>query len=276
MRNSIIFIVAMIAFGWIGWLIDGMPTTATETGLGMLLWILSPLIVSFLLRGFAKDGWSSLGWRPAFKGNGFVYTVSILFYPVALMVVLGLGQLFGAVNCPPVKPTPDQAIMLFLPMIIPQLIINVFEESGFRGYLTPKFLDRGMGRLTAHLAVGLVWGLWHLPYLRVILPYSGEGLITLVPRFLLGTMAVSIVYGELRRQGGSLWPAIVMQTVGGATIGTVLALKISVPKAAWLFMPMTEGGVMILFAAAVGFWLLGRKRPEGTEEEPEPDMSVEP
>ena len=49
----------------------------------------------------------------------------------------------------------------------------------------------------AHLLVGLIWGAWHLPYLRVITPYTMENLATLVPRFLLNGARLGAVAGGI-------------------------------------------------------------------------------
>jgi hypothetical protein len=46
--------------------------------------------------------------------------------------------------------------------------------------------------------VGLIWGAWHLAYFSFAMSYTTESAATLVPRFLVATIAVSIVYGEIR------------------------------------------------------------------------------
>jgi hypothetical protein len=95
-----------------------------------------------------------------------------------------------------------------------------------------------------------------------------ENLATLVPRFLLGTMAVSIVYGEIRILTDSVWPAVLMQTAGGIFIGAlVLNDFIQVASGAeFLFAPVLEGGlIIVLFALiGVGIHLLRRKTREKT------------
>ena len=115
-----------------------------------------------------------------------------------------------------------------------------------------------------HVLVGLIWGIWHLPYLRAITPYTTESLATLIPRFLAGTIAASIVYGEIRILTKSVWPSILMQTAGGTFIGTVVLKDFIEAKSRmeFLFDPVLEGGLnIILFTLiGVGIYMLRRNR----------------
>ena len=80
-----------------------------------------------------------------------------------------------------------------------------------------------------------------------------ESLTTLLPRFLLGTIAVSIVYGEIRILTNSVWPAVLMQTVGGAFIGALMLDDLlMISSRGWLFGPVLEGGLMIGFSTVIG------------------------
>ena len=255
-RNVLIFTILVLALGWVGRWIDSVIGAAPGVGPGMIIWIASPLVVSFLLRAFAGDGWSDLGVKVALKGEARWYVVSLLIYPAAAVVILGInhwsgesGHLNGGALF----------ITVFVAALLPQLLLNVFEESGFRGYLAPKLTALGVDRLLGHAIVGLVWGAWHLPYLAAITSYSSESLATLAPRFLLGAIAVSLVYGEIRLRTNSVWPAIIMQTAGGAFIGGLIAAgHVPAGRYAWLRMPALEGGFMLAMFAALGLWLFAR------------------
>lgn len=110
----------------------------------------------------------------------------------------------------------------------------------------------------------MIWGIWHLPYLRAITPYTTESLATLIPRFLAGTIAASIVYGEIRILTKSVWPSVLMQTAGGIFIGTVVLKDFieATSRMEFLFDPVLEGGLnIILFTLiGVGIYMLRRNR----------------
>jgi len=255
-RNILIFTFFVLALGWVGRWIDGAMGATPGVGPGMAIWIASPLVVSFLLRAFAGDGWGDLGIKVALKGDARWYAISLFVYPAAAIVVLGINHWSGEFATPGAETV---FFSVFIAALLPQILLNIFEESGFRGYLAPKLTALGVDRLMGHTVVGLVWGAWHLPFLVAIIPYSNESLATLAPRFLLGTIAASLVYGEIRLRTNSFWPAVVMQTVGGAFIGALVAAgHVPQTRYAWLRMPALEGGFMIAMFAALGLWLYAR------------------
>ncbi len=280
MRNVFIFTVAVLALSWVARWVESVvggpltsgaatdPGAAASGGLGMAIWIASPLVVSFLLRAFAGDGWRDLGAGVSLRGEARWYAVSLVLYPAAAIIVLGINHWSGEVSA---GGREGLFLQTLLAALLPQLLQNVLEESGFRGYLTPKLAALGVDRLLNHAIVGLIWGAWHLPFLRTITFYTNESLVTLAPRFLLGTVAASIVYGEIRLRTNSVWPAIIMQTSGGAFIGALVAAgHIPWARYAWLRTPTIEGGFMLAMFGAFGLWLYARarerEREAGTDE----------
>lgn len=49
-------------------------------------------------------------------------------------------------------------------MVVTVIIVGIFEELGWRGFLLPR-LQRGRSALAAALIMGLMWLPWHLPEL---------------------------------------------------------------------------------------------------------------
>lgn len=266
-RNLVVFTLLVIALPWLGRWLDYLMGNAPSQGIGITLWIITPLVASFLLRAFAGDGWKDLGIRPAIKGNVLWYVFSLLVYPICATLILVIGFALGTISF------PDFSLLLFVQaftlVLVQQAIKNIFEEFGFRGYLAPKMYKLGLNVFVAHVVVGLIWGVWHLPYLRAITPYTTESLATLIPRFLAGAIAASIVYGEIRILTNSVWPAWLMHTVGAAFIGAPMLhglFKIS-SGMEFLISPVIEGGLMIVLFTliGIGIHLLRRKRTMTTQ-----------
>lgn len=95
------------------------------------------------------------------------------------------------------------------------------EEWGWRGYLLPKLLPLGQG--VALVATGVVWGLWHAPFILLgynypLHPRSGVLLMTLF------CVLFGVLFGWLRLAARSVWPAAVGHAVlnGGAGLLPVL------------------------------------------------------
>ncbi len=122
----------------------------------------------------------------------------------------------------------------------------------------------GLNVFVAHVVVGLIWGVWHFPYLSVIMPYPTESMATLIPRFLAGAIAASIVYGEIRIATDSVWPAWLMHTVGAAFVGPLILQDFIQVASGTEFVvaPVVEGGLMIVLLTliGVGIHLLRRRR----------------
>jgi CAAX protease family protein len=100
----------------------------------------------------------------------------------------------------------------------------VLEEGGWRGVGQPLLLQSGVSPLLAAIAIGLVWGLWHVPRdIFADLPGS-LGAITYLtqylPAFLLGTVTTSIIAMYfMNRIGGALLPAIMVHGLANDAMG---------------------------------------------------------
>ena len=109
LRNVLIFTVVAAFIGWIGGWIDSiLPDQGAHTEpdtIGAALWIASPLITVILLRTF--------------------YGITI-----------GLGVCFGWADAS--KFSLSAYLPIFGFWIAFEFIKNIFEESVWRGYLTPK------------------------------------------------------------------------------------------------------------------------------------------
>ena len=258
-RNLIIFTILVLASGWLGRWIDALTGSSSSAGMGMLIWITAPLVISFLLRALAGDGWRDLGIKPAFKGNGVWYAISILVYPLCATLIVVIGLAAGVISFS-ASATGGMFVQAFTLLLVSQILTNIPEEFGFRGYLAPKMYGLPSNTFVAHVMVGLIWGLWHTPYLAAITPYTTESLTTLLPRFLLGTIVASIVYGEVRLLTNSVWPAVLMQTAGGAFIGALMLDDlITISSGTWLFTPVLEGGLLIIFFTLIGVGIYLRR-----------------
>ncbi len=228
-HNLIIFTIAVLSIGWIGHGLDVLLDNPSSESLGMLLWIITPLGACLLLRGFSGDGWKDFGIRLNFKGNLIWYVVSILIFPVVTGLILAIGK----VSCFIFFPTPlSETLVSFLPVftlaLIPGFFKNIFEESAWRGYLTPRIFSLDLNDYTGHIIVGLIWALWHVPYYlyflnRTILrDYTTLNTAAFIPLALLTIVAYSFAFGEIRLLTGSIWPAVLMHAVEDALVNPLI------------------------------------------------------
>jgi membrane protease YdiL (CAAX protease family) len=269
-RYIFIFAILVNGLAWLGPVLGGDPTTP---GPGFLVWGTAPLVSALVMVFLLRDK-VSLGFKPAFRGNGRWYALSILAFPVIIAVVLGLGLLLGASTIS--NFTAPAFATAMIPLAVIFFFFAFFEEVGWRGYLAPRVYGLNDG-LLGHVLVGLIWASWHFPYLRELWAHTSEGLVTLLPRFILGTIVFAVVYGEIRIRTGSVWPAVLMHWIGNTFANTLLTgfagegFVSFVPGMEWLGSFGVEGVVMIVLFGLLGGVLYLRRRGQG---ETQPAMTT--
>lgn len=258
LRNLIIFSLVVISSGWLGYALDTAMNNPPGQSLGMLLWLVLPLVALIVLRTFAGDGWRDFGLRPNFKGNAAWYALSALAYPLSAILVLGLGLALGLITLR--SELVSAWAITAVGAILPSFIKNIFEEFAWRGHLAPKISALGLKDYVGHLLVGVIWWAWHIPYWlfyidrSLIQVYAPSDLPLFFFMALINLMAASVVYGEIRLLTNSVWPAVLMHTAGNALVDTltIAQLAVVVPGFTWLISPNPISVVMFLIFLALG------------------------
>jgi membrane protease YdiL (CAAX protease family) len=266
LRNLIIFCLVVLSAGWLGYGLDQAMQNPPDQSLGLLLWLVLPTLALIVLRTFGGDGWRDFGWRPGFARNAHWYLVTVLIYPLAATIVLGLGAALGLV---PVRGAMLSVWLASVPVaLVSSFIKNLFEEFAWRGHLAPKVSGFGLPDYVGHLLVGVVWWAWHLPYWlfyidrELVQATPAPGLISFIILALLNLMAASIVYGEIRLLTHSVWPAVLLHTLGNALVDQLVitqAIEIA-PGMAWLVAPGHLSVPTLLVFTALGFALRAYRR----------------
>ena len=262
-RNLVIFAVVSVGIGWLGLgLNQVMPNPDPQQNLGMLLWLIAPALTGVLLRGLAGDGWADAGLRPAFKKNLGWYGFALLIYPACLALILGLGAATGAVSAAGLSSLGlGRFAGLVAAALLAGFVKNICEEFAWRGYLTPRLDALGWPAWASALLVGVIWGAWHLPYwFGFMTPGDFQAYTSLSRAAFISLAFAAFVpaafgYGELRRVTGSVWPEVVMHTIGNALILTLLLSRLVEFKnslASALFTPGMEGVLSMALWALIG------------------------
>ena len=262
-RNLIIFTITVVAIGWIGWGLDRLMGNQSSESLGMLLWIITPLVATLLLRAFTRDGWKDFGIKPNFKGNAAGYIISLLVFPLVTMLVVLVGGIFGLITVPNLSLNNLQSLLqVFALSLLPMFFKNILEELPWRGYLTPKIYSLRLNDFVGHLIVGLIWATWHLPYYlffldrTVLQSYTSLDLPAFILMAIVAMIAWAIVFGEIRLLTHSVWPVVLIHMVEDAFLNPLLIdgyIQIT-PGMDWLISPGV-GLLSILCFTAIGIGL---------------------
>jgi membrane protease YdiL (CAAX protease family) len=127
-----------------------------------ILWGLSPTIAAVITAAvfYGKSGIKDLFSRIVKKFELKWLVRLILLQLITYM--LGL-LIYGLVEI--IKPSDlSFSILTTIPAVFATaFIMNIWEEIGWRGFLLEKIMS-GYSLFISSLAVGIVWGLWHIAY----------------------------------------------------------------------------------------------------------------
>ncbi len=285
--NFAVFALAAAGAGWLGVALDwasgveianGVALSRNSGTTGQALLILGPAVVALGLYRLSRDGAGPLGFTVRFADRARWFAASWALYPAMLAAAVVPGLLVGAASLTatpaPGKPAYAAAFVTILAI---QLVKNVIEEFIFRGYGTRTALALGIGRFKAHVLAGLVWALWHLPLFIVWTSEADRRLVTslpwlvALPLFLVAVVAMSLLYGEMRAQTGSIWPGVVLHSMANALVTTQLTnghLGFT-RHGDVLFSPAPTGLIILALFAVAGLYLLRRRPAAPVESEPE-------
>jgi len=211
-RGVLLFLAG--TFGW-AWLLWGYWVVAMPPGglqitpaflacaiVGGFAPSLAAIGVSWLQGGRAGVG-ALLAPLRRWRLDGPTAAVALLLMPAATAV----SVLLQAMTIGPLHwPAPS---ILLVALIWPPLAA-LGEELGWRGFLLPRLAGR-IGLWPAALAIGLIWGVWHLPPDFIALKGYGDWFWAAF--FVNGPLVLtahSIIMAWLwRRTGGSIFAMVV-------------------------------------------------------------------
>ena len=146
-------------------------------------------------------------------------------------------------------------------------IINIFEETAWRGYLTSQLVNLDLNDLKLYLVVACVWALWHLPYYLVFLPEADLRAVMPVSRAIYVVVAFTtfiswtVMFTELFRVTKSVWPCVILHTVEDSLINPlVISGYISIAAGKEILISPINGIITSILYVAVGLGIRAYRR----------------
>jgi len=256
--NVGIFVFVVIISGWLGVLVDSFLTGQPEgNSLGMGIWLILPLLTALLIIIFSRLSWKELGLKPGFRGNMKWYLASIVIFPVVTAIVLLIGTATDWIDSSAFNLKPF--ILAFGSTLFINFIIDIFEETAWRGYLTSQLLKLNLNDWKLYLIVGCVWTAWHIPYYLVFLPEADIQAVMPVSRAVYVVVAFTtflswtVMFTELFRVTKSVWPCVILHTVEDSLINLiVISGYISIAAGKEILISPINGIIASIFYLAVG------------------------
>jgi uncharacterized protein len=189
-----------------------------------------------------------LTWRV----NARWYAVALLSAPLVFVVVHTVLSLASPVFRPGLVTTTDGKAPFLLMGIVSALMVGFFEELGWTGFAIPR-LRRRYSVLASGLIVGVLWGVWHVPFIRLWPGIALSGGLPLGP-FLAAT-SFFVLFGQL--------PAyrVLMVWVWEHTNSLLLAMLMHASLTASTFIlgpAVISGSALLVYDVALGvvWWVV--------------------
>jgi hypothetical protein len=229
--------------------------------LSLLVGSLVPALAAVLALTFMKqpNRWRSFFGRlnpiretPVGEALVTYSTIFVILIPT-LLVVLYIRQITGGHYVGALTAlNPDAVAMIFTLAFLDQGA--VLEELGWRGFATPELQRTMLSPLRVALAIGVFWGLWHLPrdLTTGVLERLGPTvyLALYLPSFLLGTISVSVIASYfMNRLGGSVIPAVMIHGITNDSVG--ISGSASIVEALTPYHQFTKNSGLALVAIAI-------------------------
>lgn len=224
-----------------------------------LLFVMSPTLVTFVLR-VTGDGWSDTGLR--LSGKPWHYALALGLIPTLGFLGLGIGALGSSVHFS--NHFPAAFALAFAKQLLPSLVFAFGEEWGWRGYLEPRLAAAHVAPGRRHFVVGVVWAVWHVPYILALgSQYTSLPLALQLPLFHFAVLAMAFIWGPLRTQSNSAWPAILGHGVANAVAFPLLSpALVAIDNPLW-FAARPEGLVTLTGLSLVAVLLYKRSTTLG-------------
>lgn len=195
------FLAATFAISW-GVGIGGSVVLGPSAYLiGVFGPLLAALLAAHRYEGSTRSVWRPiLHWRVAARWYVVAIALPLLIVGAAYALVHGLGGSWDVEDALPV----GGAVAFFFAAIV---VAGGPEEPGWRGYALPRLQVR-FNALTASLALGAIWALWHAPLWFIPdLFYADLNF----PLYALQILAMSVVYTWIyNATGGSVLLPVIL------------------------------------------------------------------
>lgn len=257
MNKAILFSVLILTIGFFCRVFDGWDIDVFQPKVGQAIWLIAPLIIAFVFHFFSKQK-NNWGLQPQLQKSWFWYLLSVVFFPVVFIIITELGIAIGSVEKLKAiwSTTFISAVVIAIPL---QFIKNIFEEFVWRGFLFSKLEAQNIFGWKNDLIIGLIWGSWHLPYIDGFTSiYHEMSGYTYIPLFIIGVLATSLIYGEIRRRSDTVWTAIILHTMANAFVNVLFLdqyIALNEGKEWWIA-PATDNLGYIFLTIVLGLTLL--------------------
>lgn len=280
-RQLLIYLA--FAFG-IAWSLMAIGFAASVPFVASSLVMFAPLLAVLITTRLTGDGRTGIAWKPLVRGQWRRYLLA-WFCPAAFTLAgaalyfaifpstfdpnLGfVSNIFGDAGALGIDTGSYVRTMVVIALTVAPFINMIFavgEESGWRGYMIPRFISL-LGRGRALVAAGVIWGLWHAPLIVFAQYEYGTGYpgapVSGVLAMCVATFAAGTLLWWLYDASGSIWTSALAHGSFNA-IAAVGLYFTDGSLTGYLLGPLVVGLVSVLPMLVVAILVLVRGKDAG-------------
>jgi membrane protease YdiL (CAAX protease family) len=273
------YVAIAFGFAWLLWE-AAFQLGGTASVLVFYLGAFAPAIAAIVVRKWVtREGFGDAGIR--INVGAWPYYLFAWLLPLAVILVIAAEATVFSIAEPDfsvqaallvrdpkllTKLGPNSGALIIVLQLIRALVTIPLlwgEEFGWRGYLQPR-LAPGKPLLAAVLT-GIIWAVWHYPLILRGANYPGNPWLGLL-LFPVTSIFLSIIFGWLREQSGSIWVSSLAHSSINAVGGSLsLMWYFSAAHETWLGIDIqTWTGIQGILAwlplGAICAWVLWSRR----------------
>jgi membrane protease YdiL (CAAX protease family) len=226
------------------------PTVATL----IMLLLIAPeggLRKALSLLGLDRAGLK--GWPLAIGGPAVIHLAGLVILSLAGLAVFVAPQIAGSAGF---------AIFKILSGLVIGTLFALGEEIGWRGYMLPRLLGRGV--VPAMLLVGFLHGIWHLPLMLTTDYYHNTGNpLLIVPLFLVTLTLAGVFFGFLRLWTGSVWAVAIAHAAANMAWEIMTEMTQTKTPLVLEYIGGESGVIMIVGLTVFSFFIICYMRRDG-------------
>jgi membrane protease YdiL (CAAX protease family) len=212
---------------------------------------------SLSLLGLDRAGLKA--WPLAIAGPAVIHLVGLIILSLAGLAVFAAPQMAGSVGF---------AIFKILSGLVIGTLFALGEEIGWRGYMLPRLLGRGV--VPAMLLVGFLHGIWHLPLMLSTDYYHNTGNpLLVVPLFLITLTLAGVFFGFLRLWTGSVWAVAIAHAAANMAWEIMSEMTQTQTPLVLEYVGGESGVIMITGLLVFGFFIIRYMRSDRFKLAPE-------
>ncbi len=249
-KRIYIFTFIIIFCGWFGKFIDTILVNQPKgQSLGSLIWLVTPFIAALLFAKLKKSKWRTVGLKPYLKGNVRWYALSLLLYPICMVLLLGIGSVFKLVDFSHF--VLKEFTLSFGVWFLSNFFRTILEETAWRGFLVERLIKLHTNDFLIYIITALIWSTWHVPYYLFFYPNGNAGYLIISGYIIM--FCWSILFTEIYRITRCIWPCVLLHATANAVQYTIMEDHFRI-NASWnILISPANGIIACAICVVIGF-----------------------